>query len=204
MFFVVLLLLLSVPFGIAMEIERAEFVKEYPSFKDEVHEKFLNAVVRHEYRKVVVYLEDKLVDINKQDCPNNYNALQIAAAFDDTMMVDLLLKFGADIDSPNNKSGHTPLIYAAWHAQYATLEHLLKKGADVNKQNNDGETALYFPIDFKKLDKVKLLLRYHADPKITNKKGVTPLQRARENDAKWPDADGKEIVQALQDVVDAR
>lgn len=54
--------------------------------------------------------------------------------------VDVLLKFGADINQQDS-NGDTPLIYAASKGNKALMDYLIGKGANPDIANNNGATA---------------------------------------------------------------
>ena len=56
-------------------------------------------------------------------------------------IIELLLEYGADIDS-QDKGGETCLMWAARNNNIEIVRCLLQNGADINKQNRYGETAI--------------------------------------------------------------
>lgn len=104
-----------------------------------------------------------------------------------TDIVGLLLDYGVDINSAG-KCGGTILIKAVMDSGIDTIKLLLSRKADVNFQDHLTEnTALYY--EFKVFDylvdniakpmdnvinMVKFLLKYGADPSITNNNSKTP------------------------------
>ncbi len=67
---------------------------------------------------------------------------------------------------------------AAEHRDWQTVRTLAAKHADVNAAQPDGTTALQWAAHWNELDSVKLLLSAGANPKLTNRYGVTPLSEA--------------------------
>jgi ankyrin repeat protein len=59
-----------------------------------------------------------------------------------------LLKFlqETQVNANDNKSGSTPLHWAAAHGSKNVAEPLIAKGADVNAEDNSSKTLLYYAI----------------------------------------------------------
>jgi ankyrin repeat protein len=90
-------------------------------------------------------------------------ALQWAAHWNDSEMVGLLLKAGADARVAN-QYGATPLSEAAALGNATIIEQLLKAGADPNTRTTaDGETVLMTSARAGNVEAVKALLDHGAD-----------------------------------------
>ncbi len=126
-------------------------------------------------------------------------ALHWAVSKGDIEMVKLLLDHGAD---PNIKdlAGGTPLHWAVAAGFPDIVELLLERGADPNARDNAGNTPLHiaamghisetaemffelaprfgleYPYD--RLDIIRILLEYEADPTARNNNGQTPIDIA--------------------------
>jgi ankyrin repeat protein len=82
-------------------------------------------------------------------------------------------------------SGYLPLFYdgaaeynlmiAASRGYSTEVERLILKGADVNAETNEGATPLILAISNFKLNAVKTLLKYNADPDKLTPDKLTPL-----------------------------
>lgn len=79
--------------------------------------------------------------------PNRSQDFLIAKVTDnklhDKELMDLLLKYGADINV-KDRSGNTAFMYAAEKGDINKIQLLLNKGANPNAENNRGETAYSF------------------------------------------------------------
>lgn len=93
--------------------------------------------------------------------------------------VDLLLSQGED---PNQKGpmGHSPLIMATDHDYPLIAERLLKAGADPDQRDSLGWSPLHHAVKTQHatLDLITILVRYRADPNVTDNHLRTPLHRA--------------------------
>ena len=215
MIFILLILLLSASISTAMEKEghvpekegriRTVSYREPLITSEKVQEKYLLAVKSKRYNVVRFYLDEGLVETDKQDSSHDYNALQWAAEVNDIEMINLLVEKGASVNSANNKNKHTVLTYAAWHASNQTVRHLLTKGALVDRQNDFGQTPLHYAVEFKKRKTVERLLEYEANVEIADNNGLTAWDLVKhkysEMSSWYQDADGKMIMELLENVV---
>lgn len=74
-----------------------------------------------------------------------------------------------------DRSGNTPLIWAAIHGYTFIAELLLQHRADVNRQNKDKYSALMLAVMNRHIDIVKILIDARADLDLQNKCGFTAL-----------------------------
>ncbi|MEI6035811.1 MAG: ankyrin repeat domain-containing protein [Verrucomicrobiae bacterium] len=113
--------------------------------------------------------------------PHGGTALHYAAGHGELAMVKALLASGADVQSPAQRNGDTPLIAACrdWAHSYLVVP-LLSAGADVNARDKDGRSALHHAVEpLLNLPLVEMLLEKGADPTLADKKGTTPIAQAR-------------------------
>ena len=127
-----------------------------------------------------------LMDWPKTDV-NQLNAqgesiLMLAALKGQVELADRLIKKGADV----NKTGWTPLHYAASGGQAALISLLLEKSAYIDAESPNGSTPLMMAAMYGSEASVKLLLQEGADPKIKNQQGLTALDFAQRG--KRPDS----------------
>ncbi|KAI2732957.1 hypothetical protein DTO013E5_10234 [Penicillium roqueforti] len=115
------------------------------------------------------FLDDK--DVNGAELP-----LCLAASFERTQMIELLLEFGADANAANRR-GHTPLHQAAGQGRLEAVELLLKQ-QDINLQAQDhsGSTPLHVATKRNHISIVNLLLANpNVDINCRDGHGNTPL-----------------------------
>ncbi|KAI9461271.1 putative ankyrin repeat protein [Lactarius psammicola] len=91
----------------------------------------------------------------------NGTALYRALERDDLEFAQLLLKYGADTNAPD-QSGETPLHRASKSGHLKAARQLLERGAKIHARNCVGETPLQTPSVWRNQDMVQLLLQYGA------------------------------------------
>lgn len=117
------------------------------------------------------------VDIDVRDSTGN-TPLSWAVQRQDTVAVDLLLKYKANPNIANNQ-GCTPFLYAATAMSPACLNLLLQAGADVSQTNSEGYNGLHFAIDGNgSLEIIKALISANLDIEGRTIGGHTPLASA--------------------------
>jgi ankyrin repeat protein len=82
-------------------------------------------------------------------------------------------------DADVNKTGWTPLHYAATGGHLAVIELLLENHAYIDAESPNGTTALMMAAHYGSPAAVKLLLEAGADPNVRNQQGFTALDFAR-------------------------
>ncbi|MBY0405421.1 MAG: ankyrin repeat domain-containing protein, partial [Cyanobacteria bacterium] len=95
-------------------------------------------------------------------------------------MVDLLLKYGARLETLNHLE-QTPLHLAAGHGEIKSLQSLLNAGASPHVQDKLGRTPLHDACLSSHSESVEILINNNADPSIKDKRGTTPLHDAAES-----------------------
>lgn len=87
-----------------------------------------------------------------------------ACAFGRVEALPLLEKNGITHDPAFDESFDHPIHLAIHHRNIAVLEYLLQKPHDIHALGKEQQTPLACAIARRRLDIVRLLLRYHADP----------------------------------------
>jgi len=116
--------------------------------------------------------------------------LMLASLKGQMELADRLIKKGADV----NKTGWTPLHYAASGGHTALIGLLLENSAYVDAESPNGSTPLMMAAMYGSEASVKILLQEGADPKLKNQQGLTALDFAQRG--KRPDA-----VEAIASVI---
>ena len=82
------------------------------------------------------------------------------------VILDMLLKAGANPDVVTQPGHYTPLLLQARDDNTEAVALLLKAGANPNIKNDDKKVPLHFATQYNNTDMVKSLLDYKADPFI--------------------------------------
>ena len=101
--------------------------------------------------------------------------LMLAALKGQLELVSRLIKKGADV----NKTGWTPLHYAASFGHVEVMKLLLENYAYIDAESPNGSTPLMMASMYGNPQSVKLLLDEGADPLLKNQVGLTALQFAQ-------------------------
>ena len=136
-------------------------------------------------REPSLKVADALIDSPKIDL-NTLNdrgesALMLAALKGLRDLAEKMVKKGADV----NKTGWTPLHYAASAGQTEVISLLLENHAYVDAESPNGSTPLMMASMYGTPAAVKLLLDEGADPSLKNQQGLTAIdfaQRANRDD----------------------
>ncbi len=110
-----------------------------------------------------------------------------AAAAGDLKELQRLISSGVNINSPNSKTGMTPLMQAAQAGKLDAMKLLLaqKPKPDVDAQDKEQRTAMYYAVENKNSDALALLKQHKADPNIPARfKRYPIMEAAQRGDAK--------------------
>jgi ankyrin repeat protein len=122
-------------------------------------------------------------DPNSQNDETKTTALHQAASFGHLEQMNLLLQWGAKVDS-RDQWGDTPLHYAAMFGKTEGIKILLAAGADIQARSlyNFGETPLMTAAkDCDCPDALRTLIAAGGDPLWVDNGGNTPLDFAAAN-----------------------
>jgi ankyrin repeat protein len=172
----------------AIKLDNADKVKELllrgfdANTTDPKNQTGLYLALREPSLKVAqVLIEWPKTDVNKINAKGE-NALMLAALKGQLELAEKLVKKGADI----NKTGWTPLHYAASSSQLEIISLLLERNAYIDAESPNGTTPLMMAAMYGSSAAVKLLLQEGADVKIKNQQGLTALEFAQRGNR--PDA----------------
>ena len=107
--------------------------------------------------------------------PDGESALMFAAYINNLDLAKHLINRGADV----NKTGWTPLHYAATNGHIAMARLLLEHHAYIDSPSPNGTTPLMMAAQYGTPLICKLLLEEGADPTIQNQKGLTAIDFAK-------------------------
>ena len=101
--------------------------------------------------------------------------LMLAALKGELALAENMVKKGADV----NKTGWTPLHYAASNGHVAVIRLLLENYAYIDAESPNGSTPLMMASLYGSVEAVKLLVEEGADPLLRNQQGLTALEFAK-------------------------
>jgi len=131
-------------------------------------------------------LDLKETNVNFQWGRERSHAVQHAAFQGHVAVLEVLLEFGAELDSPN-AGGNTALMLASRQGHAKAVQFLLEAGAAPERTNVLGQTALHLAVAGGHVGVADLLLAAGADPGLDDAAGLSP----------WSLAKGAEMAKVL-------
>lgn len=105
---------------------------------------------------------------------NTISALHYAFRYMDGSFIKLLIQYGADVNSRDNK-GRTPMHYVQFSRGYPkVIDLLIQHGADVNAKDKNGIVPLHY-VRFLEEKDIELLIANGADVNARDNNNMTPL-----------------------------
>ena len=148
------------------------------------------AVLEPSPKAALVLIEWAKTDVNQLN-KKGESALMLAALKGNQQIAEKLIKKGGDV----NKTGWTPLHYAATGGWVPIINLLLENSAYIDAGSPNGTTPLMMAAMYGTSAAVNFLLQEGADPAIKNQQGLTALDFAQKGNR--PDA-VKAIAAALK------
>ncbi len=143
--------------------------------RDEQQQHGLYLALREPSLKVAKVLIDwPKTDLNAAN-PANETPLMMAVLKGHNALAAALLDKDADV----NKTGWTPLHYAATSGNIELTRLLLEKHAYIDAESPNGSTPLMMAAQYGTLSAVKLLLEEGADPLLKNQLGLSAIDFAQ-------------------------
>lgn len=158
----------------------------------ELREKFFENVTRGSMKAVEDTLKEHPEAVKWQKfSPMDEGKTAFLLAVNSTLMMELLLKHGADINAADAK-GWTALHAACFRGKADHAEFLIKNGADIERTNRNGETALMMAVKADHWACADLLVICGADTERENKSGDSAYDIAR-------NVGNKDIITVMSD-----
>ena len=127
-----------------------------------------SAIQFESYRVAKALLDSPKLDVN-QTSPQGETALMMAAFRGQTDLAKRLIERGAAV----NRTGWTPLHYAATNGHVEMIRYLMSQRADINASSPNESTPLMMAAMYGSDDGVDALLAAGADPTKKNQLGLT-------------------------------
>ncbi|KAI1442561.1 ankyrin repeat-containing domain protein [Annulohypoxylon stygium] len=135
------------------------------------------AITRHDAEAVRILLLFG-ADPNASD-NRNITPLYLAVEESFREAVIMLMKYGADANSPAGPENESPFAMSVLEDKFDLARILLTYGGDINHIMANGDTALMAAIIKKRSKKlIDMLLEYGSDANVKNREGHTPLFEA--------------------------
>lgn len=147
-----------------------------------LNEKLIDSIKEKDL-KLVEKLIKKGADPNGVATSGKNTAFHIALYVNDTNIIQLLIKYGADIEKPD-QSNYSPLSIAARLNNTEIINFLIDKEIDVNHINNNTiqSTALMDAAETNAVEAIKLLISKGADINILDKWHAPAITIAADKD----------------------
>jgi len=116
-------------------IELIEVLLEYGCDIKEIDEDGLSAVdisIKFKREDMITFCVEKGIDVNETHRPSGITPIVLASCFNNTSIVELLLKYGAKVNS-KDKNGMSAKDYAKKLGQKRMVEFLTQHGAKFNR-----------------------------------------------------------------------
>lgn len=161
--------------------------------REAIGQELIYAIVDKKYDEVQSLI-DRGADVNYISLMDS-TPLQWAVIRNSIPTVNLLLDNGADVNLRPTNGHDTPLIHAIKLSNIEMIKLLIARHADINLKNELDQTPIFcacasFSYNYlsdeeihkiKRLEIVKLLLEFGADPFIKNNEGVSAMDIIKRN-----------------------
>lgn len=148
---------------------------------DDGHTALMEAVI-WEHHSIIDILLQNGAKVNDRDGFNPEQAATGCTAIlhaDDEKAIDILLKYGANIDDIGLMYGNGLLHKAVEQSDLNRIKFLLSRNASIDLEMQNGMTPLMIAVKKRDLEIVKLLVGNNADVNHRDKIGVSVLQLAK-------------------------
>lgn len=148
----------------------------------------LQAASKMGYAQLASELIQRGANVEEDTSMHDETCLYLAARSGNVNLVRLLLRHGANPDTPPTRTywSSTVLYQAIRSGKHDVVETLLAYGADATKYNEDKHTIVDYAhaaVQYSSYETLKLLLRRGASPTLADEFGSTPLRVAVSHDS---------------------
>ena len=113
------------------------------------------------------------VDINARNS-NDATPLHVAAKSENLHLVKILVEGGANLRAMS-MHGATPLHNACREGSDRIVAYLIRAGSDKDALTLDRDTPLHHAVRFNKIENIRILILFGANPRIKNRRGEHPM-----------------------------
>ena len=124
-------------------IELIEVLLEYGCDIREIDEDGLSAIdiaIKFKREDIVKFCVDKGISVNETHRPSGITPIVLAACFNNTSMIDLLISYGAELNAQDN-NGMSAKDYAKKLGQKKMVTFLHERGAKHNRYPEEDSTS---------------------------------------------------------------
>jgi len=132
------------------------------------------AVLQGQTDVALALIKAKGIEIDERNS-HEETPLMLAALNGDEKVINALIALDAEV----NKTGWTPLHYAASKGQLKAIEILLDNSAYIDAESPNQTTPLMMAAGYGTAEAVRLLLESGADPRLLNDKGLSAIDFAK-------------------------
>ena len=120
-----------------------------------------------------VMLGEKKFEVNARN-KDGHTPLQLAVVKGYKLMIDILIKHGADVEVVDHKKRNL-LHLALLHQQTDTAMYLVEMGGDIDQQDEEGSTCLHLAIESNYIRLVRLLINSGCNARIADHDDYLPI-----------------------------
>ncbi|RPJ74482.1 MAG: hypothetical protein EHM20_10530, partial [Alphaproteobacteria bacterium] len=120
-------------------------------------------------------INQNILDLTAQKNEQNESPFIVACTLKYLPWVDFLLSIGAEAQELNSSKQNAIMLLIDQDTPLINISALIELGVDLNQQDKDGQSPLFYSLNYKRNDLTHLLLSEGANPDVSDKDGNCPL-----------------------------